>query len=66
MERFKNKTFLLALATCIVTFVYQILGLFGITTQISESEVINFVGIIANILVSLGVIINPTTPGIRD
>lgn len=50
----------------IITTVYQFLSLLEITPKISENELSQYVSIALNILVSLGVIINPTTQGISD
>ena len=59
--RFKNKTWLLGFIATIVAFIYQILAQFNIVAPISHDEVINIVGIIINLLVGLGVLIDPTT-----
>lgn len=64
--RLQNKATLFAIIGAIVACVYQILGVIGIAPTISESEIVNIVGVILNLLVALGVIIDPTTPGIGD
>jgi len=64
--RFKNKTVLLSLVTAVVAFVYQILGVFGIVPSISSSEVIQIVGLGINLLVGLGIVVDPTTRGVTD
>lgn len=64
--RFKNKPVLLALAASVVTLVYQVLGVLGITPSVSESEVINIVGLVINLLVMLGIVTDPTTAGVKD
>lgn len=64
--RFKNKATLIALIGSIITLVYQILGIFGVVPGISEEVVINLVGIVINILVSIGVVVDPTTAGFTD
>ena len=64
--RFQNGYTLLALLTAIVTFVYQILGLLGITPGISENQIVELVGLVVNVLVGLGIITDPTTAGIGD
>lgn len=61
-----NKTTLVSLVLAVVAFVYQTLGLFGIVPAVSQDEVINLVGIIINILVALGVVVDPTTAGVSD
>lgn len=64
--RFKNKTFVITFVTLIVTFVYQILGLFGIVPSISESTIANILTVLVNMLAALGVLVDPTTPGAAD
>ena len=64
--RFKNKTFVVTFVTLIITFVYQILGMFDIVPSISENTISNILTIIVNILATLGVLVDPTTPGTAD
>ena len=64
--RLKNKTFLLGIAGSIVTFVYQMLGMFDVVPTISQDQIINLTGIVINILVGLAVVVDPTTEGISD
>lgn len=64
--RFKNKPVLVALVAAVVAFVYQILGLFGVTPSVSEDTIINVVGLLINILVMLGIVVDPTTKGASD
>ncbi len=65
-SRLRNKTFLVTFATAIVTFIYQLLGMFGIVPSISQDMAIQVVGLVINILVGLGIVVNPTTSGISD
>ena len=64
--RLQNKPVLLALLGTIITFVYQVLGIIGIVPAISENEVVRLVGMFVNLLVALGVVVDPTTAGICD
>ncbi len=64
--RFKNKTFLITFVTLVVTFVYQVLGLFGVVPSVSEESVVNIFAMLVNILAFVGVIVDPTTDGIND
>ena len=64
--RLKNKTFLLGFTGSIVTFVYQMLGMFDVVPTISQDQIINLTGIVINILVGLAVVVDPTTEGISD
>lgn len=64
--RFKNKTVLLSLFGVAITFVYQILSIIGIAVPISEDNISQIVALFINILVAIGVIVDPTTEGISD
>lgn len=64
--RFKNKAFVATFVTLIVTFVYQVLGIFDIVPSVSENEVMNVITLLVNVLATLGVLVDPTTPGASD
>lgn len=64
--RLKNKTWLLSFVLTIVAFIYQILGMVGITAPISEDMATQIVGLLINLLVGLGVVVDPTTKGTKD
>ena len=64
--RFKNRTTLIAIIAAAVAFVYQILGILHIVPPITEEQVMQILGIIINILVGLGILVDPTTAGIGD
>ena len=64
--RFKNKAFVISFVTVLVTFVYQLLGLFGVTPGLSENTVMNLFTTLINALAMLGVLVDPTTEGIKD
>ena len=65
-ERLKNKVFLLAAIALIVSFVYQLLGMFGVVPRISEDEIVGLVTMAVNILAFFGVLVDPTTAGMSD
>lgn len=64
--RFLNKTTLVSLAVAVIAFIYQVLGIFGVVSPISQDTVTNLIMTIINILAVLGIIIDPTTKGISD
>ena len=64
--RFKNKKWLITFLSAIVAFVYQMLGMFGIVPAISPDSIMQFLGILLNVLMALGILIDPTTKGISD
>lgn len=64
--RLKNKTFIVSFVTVVLSFIYQILGLFDVVPKFSQSDVVNYVSMIVNLLVGLGVLVDPTTKGVND
>lgn len=64
--RLQNPATLTALIAALVAFVYQILSVLGITTTIDQSFFVQLGGLIVTLLVSLGIIVDPTTKGIED
>ena len=55
-----------ALVGCVVAFVYQLLGILGITTAVSEEQITQLFGLVINVLAVLGVLVDPTTKGVSD
>lgn len=64
--RIKNKLFWLTFIPALATTVFSILDMFGIVPAISEESVVNAGGAVVSILVTLGVLIDPTTKGVSD
>lgn len=64
--RFKNKAFVITFVTLIVAFVYQVLGLFDVVPSVSEESIVNIITMLVNILAFVGVIVDPTTEGLKD
>lgn len=64
--RFKNKTFLAALMALVVSFVYDMLALFGVVTGVDESVVMTLCNTVLTLLVGVGVLADPTTKGLAD
>ena len=64
--RLKNKTFVVSMLTAIIAFIYQMLSLFEIVSPISQEQIIQFIMIFINILVGLGILVDPTTKGVGD
>lgn len=64
--RLQNKTTLTALILAIIAFVYQVLGIFGIVPGIDQNTMVNTCGLIINLLVAVGIVVDPTTAGISD
>lgn len=64
--RFQNKVTLTSLVACIITFIYTLLGIFEIVPPVSEDMTTNLLLGLIDILVSVGIVVDPTTYGIGD
>lgn len=64
--RFMNKTTLTAIILAIISLVYKILNLAGIIPEIEQQEIINVVLMVIDLLVLLGIVVDPTTAGVSD
>jgi phi LC3 family holin len=64
--RFKNKAFIITFVTLVVAFVYQVLCLFDVVPSVSEDSIVNIITMLVNILAFVGVIVDPTTEGLKD
>ena len=64
--RFKNGAFLITFFTLLVTFIYNILGMFGVVPAISQELWLNVIIAVIQVLAGLGVVTDPTTTGVSD
>lgn len=64
--RLKNKTFIITMMTTIIAFVYQLLAQFEIVPKITQDQTLQVVMLVINILAGLGILVDPTTDGIKD
>lgn len=64
--RLKNKTTLTALIAAALAFGYQVAGIFGIVPPVSQDAVAQAAMLVVNLLVALGVVVDPTTAGVGD
>lgn len=64
--RIKNKVTLTAIVLGVIGIVYKVLAMLGIVPPISENEVVEVVMLIIELLVLLGVVVDPTTAGASD
>lgn len=64
--RFKNRTWLLTFIAAALGLIYQILGLCGVVPGISEDIALGIIASAVDLLVMLGVVIDPTTPEVND
>lgn len=64
--RFKNKTWLVTFLLAVLSFLYQVLGMFDIVPPVTEDMATQLIAAVVNILVAVGVVIDPTTAGASD
>ena len=64
--RLKNKTFIITMMTTIIAFVYQLLAQFEIVPKVTQDQTIQVLMLIVNILAGLGILVDPTTDGVKD
>lgn len=64
--RFRNPVFWTSFISALAAFVYTVLALFDVAPAISEAEVIKVVSVIISALTTLGVLVDPTTHGVKD
>lgn len=64
--RFKNKVWLTAFLVAVIAFVYQILGIIGITPPITQDTLAAVGFALIDLLVMVGVVVDPTTPEFGD
>ena len=64
--RLKNKTTLISLIAAVITLIYQVLGLCRIVPKITDEALMNVAGEAVNMLCMLGIVVDPTTKGVKD
>ena len=64
--RLKNKTFVVSMMATIVAFAYQMAGIIGWVPPVSEDLATQLIAAVINVLVAIGVIVDPTTKELSD
>lgn len=64
--RLQNKVTLVTLLVAIVSAVYCVLAAFGITPSITQEQTMNLVYAVIDILIAVGIVVDPTTKGASD
>lgn len=66
--RIKNKTFWLTIIPMVLLLAQQVCAMFGIQLEIREmgEQLTGIVGTVFAVLALLGVVVDPTTPGVDD
>ena len=68
MVRIKNKSFWVALIPALILFIQEVLKLFGIYIDLGEigNNILSVVEAVFLILAIVGIVSDPTTPGVSD
>lgn len=64
--RLKNKVTLLAIVSTALAILYTFLGMVGVVPSVTQEQWHNLFVIVIQLLVLLGVVVDPTTDGIKD
>lgn len=64
--RLKNKPTLAALIAAVLALAYKVLDLFGVVPPVEQSALLELASAAVGILVLLGIVVDPTTPGVAD
>ncbi len=64
--RLQNKATLTTLLLAVVAFAYQVLGIFGVVPSVSQDSMTSLVAVLVNVLLALGIVVDPTTAGVGD
>ena len=64
--RFKNKTWVTAFVSFIISTVYQLLAMFEVAPTVTQDSVVQVVAAVVQLLTLLGVLVDPTTTGLND
>ena len=64
--RIKNKVTLTAIVLGVIGIVYKVLAMLGIVPPIAENDVVEVVMLVIELLVLMGVVVDPTTAGVSD
>ena len=64
--RFKNKVWLGSFISLIIGFIYSMLALFDIFPAVTQNIILQLANQVLTFLGLIGVIVDPTTPGLED
>lgn len=64
--RLKNPTFWITVIPAIITVIYAVLALFDVIPNVAEETLVNGFMAVMSVLATLGIVVDPTTKGIKD
>lgn len=67
-SRVSNKAFWIALVPALILLIQQVAGVFGFVLDFGQlqDQLISIIGTVFAILAILGIVVDPTTPGVSD
>lgn len=64
--RFKQPVFVTTFLTLVMTFIYNVLGMFEVVPPVSQDMAMSVIVAIVQVLTALGILVDPTTKGVND
>lgn len=64
--RAKSSTFWMGVVAAGLMFLYELAGLFGLALPFAQEELMRVVQMLLTFLATIGIITDPTTPGLED
>ena len=64
--RLKNPTFWITVIPALITVIYAVLALFDVIPNVAEETLVNGFMAVMSVLATLGIVVDPTTKGIKD
>ena len=64
--RFKNPAFVTTCSALVLTFIYNLLGMFDIVPAVTQDMVTSVIVAVVQVLTALGILVDPTTKGVQD
>jgi phi LC3 family holin len=64
--RFKQPVFVTTFLALVITFVYNLLGMFEVVPPVSQDMAMSVILAVVQVLTALGILVDPTTKGVKD
>lgn len=64
--RMQNRVWLMTFIAAALALVYEVLAVFGIAPKVEQAQLMHLAEMLVGVLVLLGVVVDPTTPGTSD
>lgn len=64
--RFKNLAFVTTFTTLVLTFIYNILGIFEVVPPVTQDMAMSAIVAVVQVLTAIGILVDPTTKGASD